>query len=79
MPHAKIGFAFLQLRESDQAFQYFNEALLLDEFEPAALYHMTRLKAVQSRHDLARNYYERLRGVAGQEANIQGLQQTLGF
>jgi len=52
---------------------------MLDEFEPTALYHMARLKAVQGRNDLARKYYERLKGTAGQEANIQDLEQTLGF
>lgn len=77
--HAKIGFAYLQLRKKDQAFQYFNEALMIDEFEPTALYHMARLKAVQGRNDLARKYYQRLKEIPGQEMNIQDLQQVLGF
>ncbi len=77
--HAKIGFAFLQLRQSGQAFQYFNEALMLDQFEPTALFHMARLKAVQGRNDLARKYCERLKEIPGQEANGRDLEQDLGF
>lgn len=77
--HAKIGFAYLQLRNQGQAFQFFNEALMIDEFEPTALYHMARLKAIQGRNDLARKYYERLKEVSGQELNIQDLEQILGL
>ncbi len=77
--HAKIGFAFLQLRQKDQALQYFNEALMIDEFEPTALYHMARLKAVQGRNDLARKYYERLKQVPRQEIAIRDLELTLGL
>ncbi len=77
--HAKIGFAYLQLLNQGQAFQYFNEALMLDAFEPTALFHMARLKAIQGRTDLARKYYDRLKDVPGQELNIQDLEHILGL
>ncbi len=44
---AMIGFAYLQLRDAQQAVQFFNEALMLDAYEPFALYHLAQLRAVQ--------------------------------
>ncbi len=60
---AKIGFAYLQLKRYDEAKQYFNEALMLDEHDAFTLYHLARLRALQGRPDLAERYYERLLGV----------------
>lgn len=62
---AKIGFAYLQLRDVEQATQYFNEALMLDEYEPYALFHLARVKAIQGRQDQAKVYMERLERVEG--------------
>src|SRR5262249_882711 len=60
---AKIAFAYLQLNRYDDAKQYFNEALMLDEHDAFTLYHLARLRALEGRPDLAERYYERLLNV----------------
>lgn len=77
--HAKIGFAYLQARNQSQAEQYFNEALILDEFEPTALYHLAILRYIGGMHDRARRYFNRLCQVEGQEARVRDLGRQLGF
>jgi tetratricopeptide (TPR) repeat protein len=62
---AKIGFAYLQLRDFEQASQYFNEALMLDEYEPYALFHLARMRAIEGRLDRATVYLVRLEKVEG--------------
>ena len=62
---AKIGFAYLQLRDTEQSSQFFNEALMLDAYEPFALYHLARLRAVQGYPEKARGYLQRFRDVDG--------------
>ena len=74
---AKIGFVHLQLRNTELATQYFNEALMLDQFEPVALYHMARIRAVQGQTDKADKYLERLRQVDGSESEARELEAML--
>ena len=57
---AKIGFAYLQLRQYEDAKQYLNEALMLDSQDAFTLYHLARLRALEGRPDLAERYYDRL-------------------
>jgi serine/threonine protein kinase len=76
---AKIGFAHLQLRNQQQAEQYFNEALMLDEFEPTALYHLAILKFIDGQATRAERYYGRLRQIEGQEAKARDLASKLGI
>jgi eukaryotic-like serine/threonine-protein kinase len=75
---AKIGVAYEQLRQIEQACQYYNEALMLDEYEPTALYHLGRIRAIQGRLDKAHSYLERLREVDGAEEQAQALERQLG-
>jgi tetratricopeptide (TPR) repeat protein len=77
--HATMGFAFLQLRDNEQAEQYFNEALMLDEFQPTALYHLALLRGIDGRMDRARLYYQRLCRLEGQEARTRQLATMLGL
>ncbi|MBT2989951.1 MAG: protein kinase [Candidatus Thiodiazotropha sp. (ex Ctena orbiculata)] len=75
---AKLGFAYMQLSQIPLATQYFNEALMLDQYEPVALFHMARIRAIQGRPDKAMQYLERLRGVEGAEQEAQELSRMLG-
>lgn len=75
---AKIGVAYEQLKDTEQACQYYNEALMLDEYEPTALYHLARIRAIQGRHDRARAYLERLEKVDGYERSAAELAKMLG-
>jgi eukaryotic-like serine/threonine-protein kinase len=75
---AKIGFGYLQQKLIDQACQYFNEALMLDEYEPTALYYLGHIRAVQGHHDRARQYLERLEQVEGAESLAGKLIRMLG-
>jgi len=75
---AKIGFAYLQLRNQQQAEQYFDEALMLDQFEPTALYHLAILKYIDGLPTHAQRYYERLRQIEGQEVKARDLAMKLG-
>jgi serine/threonine-protein kinase len=77
--HSKIGFAYLQAGIVKQAEQYFNEALILDEFEPTALYHLAILRYIGGVHDRAGRYYDRLCKVEGEEARARDLGIKLGF
>ena len=75
---AKLGFAYLQLRDSQQAVQFFNEALMLDAHEPFALYHLARLRAVQGHPEKARGYLQRLHEVDGAADLAAELARLLG-
>ena len=74
---AKIGFVNLQLSNTGLATQYFNEALMLDEFEPVALYHMARIRAIQGQSDKANRYLARLKQVDGAEHDAQELEMMI--
>lgn len=75
---AKIGLGYLQQKMIDQACRYFNEALMLDEFEPTALYHLGHIRAVQRRYDKAYVYLQRLEQVEGAENQAKKLAEMLG-
>jgi serine/threonine-protein kinase len=77
---AKIGFAYWQLNDIEQASQYFNEALMFDEFEPTALFGLGYIKAVLGKRGHALNYLDRLRQIEGKEAenHRDKLAQLLG-
>jgi tetratricopeptide (TPR) repeat protein len=74
---AKIGFAHMQLKHIDLAVQYFNEALMLDEFEPVALFHLARIRAIQGLTDKANTYLTRLKQVEGAEKEARELEHIL--
>lgn len=74
---AKIGFAYLQLRQRDLAAQYFNEALMLDANEPEALYHLALMRYVEGRVDRAELYYRRLAALDDQQELIRDLDRQL--
>ncbi|MCI0390290.1 MAG: serine/threonine-protein kinase [Acidobacteria bacterium] len=75
---SKIGLAYLQLRDAEQAAQYFNEALMLDEYEPHALFHLARIRWLQGRPDRAMIYLHRLREVEGATELADELTRLLG-
>ena len=75
---AKIGWAYVQLKEIDQACEYFNEALMMDEYEATALFHLARIRAIQGRTDRAMKYYERLTQVEGAQDQAQQLANLFG-
>jgi serine/threonine protein kinase len=75
---SKIGLAYLQLRDTEQAAQYFNEALMFDEYEPQALFHLARIRAIQGRPDRAMTYLHRLREVEGAMELADELTRLLG-
>jgi hypothetical protein len=55
---------------------FFNEALMIDAYEPFALYHLARLRAVQGYPEKARGSLQRLRdvdGAADMAAELAGL------
>lgn len=64
---AKIGKAYEELRQIDLAGQYYNEALMLDQYEPTALFQLGRLRAIQGRMDKAQECLDRLRQIEGAE------------
>lgn len=64
---AKIGYAYEELRQIDLASQYYNEALMMDLYEPTALLQLGRLRAIQGRMDKADECLNRLRQIEGAE------------
>lgn len=75
---AKIGLAWLQLNNTQQACQYFNEALMLDEYEPIALFHLARIRYLRGSMDLAFEYLDRLGRIEGAEDLFKELGRLLG-
>jgi Flp pilus assembly protein TadD len=75
---AKLGFAYMQQNQIELACQYFNEALMLDEFEPTALFHMARVRAIQGHRERAERYLQRLQQVEGAEDLAHDLARLLG-
>ena len=74
---AKIGFAYLQKNETNLACNYFNEAWVFDQYEPTALYHLSRIRAIQGKKDKAMNYLRRLAQVDGVEDRAAQLAKML--
>lgn len=75
---AKLGFAYLQQNQTELACQYFNEALMLDEFEATALYQMARVRAIQGNRERAERYLQRLQQVEGAQDLAHDLARLLG-
>jgi serine/threonine protein kinase len=75
---AKIGLAYAQLNDPVQACAYFNEALMLDQFEPTALFHLARIRAIQGNTAKAFECLERLRDVEGADDQANELARYLG-
>src|SRR5262249_39386587 len=76
---AKIGFAYLQMKRMELAAQYFNEALMLDECEPHALYHLALIRYVEGRTDRALTYCARLRNSDADPELARDLARKLGL
>lgn len=76
---AKIGFAYLQMKDKAQAEQFFNEALMLDQHEPTALYHLAILCFIDGFPARAERYYGRLCQIEGHEAKARDLAAKLGL
>jgi tetratricopeptide (TPR) repeat protein len=64
---AKIGKAYEELHKIDLACQYYNEALMLDQYESTALFQLGRLRAIQGRMEKANECLDRLRQIEGAE------------
>jgi Flp pilus assembly protein TadD len=75
---AKLGLAYLQENDVELACQYFNEALMLDEYEPTALFRMTRIRAIQGNKERAERYLHGLEQVEGAGDQAQELARLLG-
>lgn len=75
---AKVGLAWLQLNDTEQACQYFNEALMLDEYEPIALFHLARIRYLRGNMDRAFEYLDRLGRIEGAEDLCRELGRLLG-
>jgi serine/threonine-protein kinase len=75
---AKLGLAYLQQNQVELACQYFNEALMLDEYEPTALFQMARIRAIQGNRERAERYLERLETVEGAGDLAHELARLLG-
>ena len=75
---AKIGQAYEELGQIDQACQYYNEALMTDRFEPTALFHLGRIRAVQGKNEKASECLDRLSQVEGAGDQAQSLARLLG-
>lgn len=74
----KLGLAYLQQNQVELACQFFNEALMLDEFEPTALFQMARVRAIQGNRERAELYLQRLHEVEGAGDLAQELARLLG-
>ncbi len=75
---AKLGFVHRQMGKFDLAMQFFNEALMLDEYEPVALSQMAEIRTIQGRSDKAEQYFVRLEQLDGAEDELRRLRQKLG-
>jgi serine/threonine-protein kinase len=75
---AKLGLAYLQENDVELACQYFNEALMLDEYEPTALFQMARIRAIQGNKERAERYLHRLEQIEGAGDQARELARLLG-
>lgn len=74
---SKIGLAHYQKRDLNQARQYFNEALMMDQYEPTALYYLGEISAIQQQNKRAEEYLRRLQSVEGAEEEARRLARSL--
>ena len=70
--------SFNLFRHNNAGIQDFNEALMLDEFEPTVLYHLGHIRVFQRRYDIAYVYFQRLEQVEGVENQAKKLAEMLG-
>lgn len=75
---SKIGMAYDQLGNTDLATRFFNETLMLDQYEPYALYHLARIRAIQNKPQRAEEYLRRLEQIEGAADLAKSLAQTIG-
>lgn len=75
---AKLGLVHRQMGALDLGIQYFNEALMLDQYEPVALYQLAEIRAIQGRMDKAEQYLARLEQVQGAEEEVVQLRRKIG-
>ena len=75
---AKIGFAYYQKKDVEQACLYFNEALMLDSYEPTALCCLGEIRAIQGNVRKAKQYLLRLHEIEGAEDQERRLSRLLG-
>jgi tetratricopeptide (TPR) repeat protein len=75
---AKLGFGHRQMGHIEVAVQFFNEALMLDQYEPVALAQLAEIRTIQGRMDKAEQYLTRLERVEGAEEEVRGLRRKLG-
>ncbi|QDU37636.1 Serine/threonine-protein kinase Pkn1 [Maioricimonas rarisocia] len=75
---SKTGLAYHQLGNTDLATRFFNEALMIDEYEPTALFHLARIRAIQGKPQKAIEYLRRLEQIDGAEDLAVSLAQTIG-
>ena len=74
---AKIGLAYYQAGQVDQACQYFNEALMLDSCEPTALQYLAEIRAIEGQTEKAIKYLDRLRQIEGAAIGVTRLERLL--
>lgn len=74
---AKIGKAYEELRDFDHASQYYNAALMQDQYEPTALFQLGRLRAIMGRMDKANECLDRLRQIEGAEDEAVALNRLM--
>jgi serine/threonine-protein kinase len=74
---AKIGKAYEELGRIEPAGQYYNEALMLDQYEPTALFHLGRIRAIQGRMEKANECLNRLRQIEGAEEEANSLTRLM--
>jgi tetratricopeptide (TPR) repeat protein len=74
----KIGLAYEQMGDRAQACQYYNEALMIDIYEPTALFHLARVRAIEGKMDRALEYLGRLEQIEGEEQQAGELRRLLG-
>jgi eukaryotic-like serine/threonine-protein kinase len=75
---SKIGLAYVQLHDIDQALQYFGEALMLDEYEPHALFQRARIRWLRGKQSRAFTDLDRLSTIEGAEDLAEELSRVLG-
>jgi serine/threonine protein kinase len=74
---AKVGKAYEELGKIEIAGQFYNEALMLDQYEPTALFQLGRLRAIQGRMEKADECLDRLQQVEGAEDQASDLMRLM--
>ena len=74
---AKIGKAYEELGKIELAGQYYNEALMVDQYEPTALFQLGRIRAIQGRMEKANECLDRLHQIEGAEDEASSLSRLM--